>query len=323
MFKPLCLLASFAVFASAARAVDKPAAAPAAVEKPAPAAGAVVKPAPIPPTYANVSYGPHERNVLDFWRAEGDGPRPLLVNIHGGGWTSGDKSAVAGLPQRWLAKGVSVASINYRYSGIAILPAPVHDAARALQFLRSKAAEWNIRSERICLIGLSAGACTSMWLLCHDDLADPNSADPVLRQSTRVAGAVAGSGQTSLDPKELEAWLGPNVLQHRMVNLSVGEKTIAGALANYEKHQALYAEFSPITHVSADDPPLLMTYGDNVLLPSENSGHGIHHPVMGIKMKQKADSVKMECHLIIGAPRTTAAAKFNAEDAFIEAVLLQ
>ena len=43
------------------------------------------------PTYADVSYGPYAMNVLDFWQAEGDGPRPLLVYIHGGGWTRGDK----------------------------------------------------------------------------------------------------------------------------------------------------------------------------------------------------------------------------------------
>src|SRR3990170_137734 len=44
------------------------------------------------PTHANVSYGPHPRNVLDFWQAEGNGPRPLLVYIHGGGWVGGDKN---------------------------------------------------------------------------------------------------------------------------------------------------------------------------------------------------------------------------------------
>jgi arylformamidase len=303
MFKPLTILACCSLLVTSVRGQGIP--------------------APLPPTHANVAYGTHERHVLDFWRAEGDGPRPLLVFIHGGGWTSGDKSSVAGLPARWTAKGVSVASINYRYSGHASLPAPVHDAARALQFLRTKAGEWNIRSERICLTGVSAGACTSMWLLCHDDLADPNSTDPVLRQSTRVAGAVAVAGQTSLDPKELEAWLGPKVLEHRMVNLSVGEKTIAGALANYEKHRALYAEFSPINHLTADDPPLLMTYGDNVLLPSESSGHGIHHPMLGVMMKRKADAVKMECHLVLGTTTTAKTAKFNPEEAFIETVLLK
>ena len=43
------------------------------------------------PTCADVAYGPDKMNVLDFWKAEGDGPRPLLVYIHGGGWIGGDK----------------------------------------------------------------------------------------------------------------------------------------------------------------------------------------------------------------------------------------
>ena len=51
-------------------------------------------PKPLPPTYANVPYGPHERNVLDFWKADGAGPRPLLIHIHGGGWVGGDKSRI-------------------------------------------------------------------------------------------------------------------------------------------------------------------------------------------------------------------------------------
>jgi len=306
MFKPLIVFALITGLTSAVRAQEKPA-----------------SPVPLAPTHADVAYGEHERHVLDFWRAPGDGPRPLLVFIHGGGWTGGDKSSVAGLPACWTAKGVSVAAINYRYTGHAILPAPVHDAARALQFLRSKGAEWNIRGDRICLTGVSAGATTSMWLLCHDDLADPNSADPVLRQSTRVSGAVAVAGQTSLDPKEIEAWLGPKVLEHRMPYLSVGERTIAAALANYEKHKPLYAEFSPINHVTADDPPLLMTYGDNVALPSENGGHGIHHPMLGVMMKRKADAAKMECHLLLGTTTTAKTARFDAEEAFIETVLLR
>jgi acetyl esterase/lipase len=308
--------------ASAARGQENPAAK--AQAKPAGAAtGVAEKPPALPPTYANVAYGDHERHVLDFWRAPGDGPRPLLLYIHGGGWTSGDKSAVAGAPAGWNAKGVSVASINYRYSGHAPLPAPVHDAARALQFIRSKAAEWNIRTDRICLTGVSAGATTSMWLLCHDDLADPNSADPVARQSTRVSGAVAVAGQTTLDPKELELWLGPKVLEHRMPYLSVGEKTIAAALANYEKHQATYHEFSVINHVTADDPPLLMTYTDNLALPSESSGHGIHHGMLGVMMKRKADAAGMECHLVLGATATVKTARFNPEESFIETVLLK
>lgn len=251
------------------------------------------------PTHVNVSYGPHKANVLDLWIAEGEGPRPLLVYIHGGGWIGGTKKRTAAQVRPFLDKGISYAAVEYRLTGVAPLPVPVHDAARAIQFIRTKAKEWNIKSDRIALTGGSAGACTSMWILCHDDLADPDAQDPVLRESTRVTAAAVAGGQTSIDPKVIEPWLGPNVLKHNMINRAVGEPTITDALKNYEKHRALYVEFSPYNHVSKDDPPLLMTYGNNMKLPSQSAGHGIHHPVYGVKMKEKADRVGQECHLLI------------------------
>ena len=42
-----------------------------------------------------------------------------------------------------------------------------------------------------------------------------------------------------------------------------------------------------------------MTYGNNMTLPSIDAGHGIHHPVFGLKMKEKADRVGQECYLLI------------------------
>ena len=250
-------------------------------------------------THANVSYGSHKLQVLDFYAAKGDSPRPLLVYIHGGGWTGGDKKQPADRFQPFLDKGISYAAINYRLTGEVPLPAPVHDAARAIQFIRSKADEWNIDKTRIALTGGSAGACTSMWILLHDDLADENADDPVLRESTRVTAAAVAGGQTSIDPEQCREWLGPNVLKHRMIWMAVGEQTIEAALENYQQHRKLYYEFSPYNHLTADDPPLLMTYGPDMTLPSKSAGHGIHHPVYGVKMKEKADKLGHECHLLI------------------------
>jgi len=272
------------------------------------------------PTHANASYGPHDQNVLDFWQAPGDGPRSLLVHIHGGGWTGGDKETKFETVKPYLDKGISYASVNYRLSGTAILPAPVHDAARAIQFLRTRAADWNINPERIALTGGSAGACSSMWLLCHDDLADPNSTDPVLRQSTRVTAAAGVAGQTSIDPMVIEGWLGPNVLKHRMIWLSVGEPDMETALKHYADRKPLYVEFSPYNHLSAGDPPLLMKYGEDMTLPSKDAGHGIHHPVYGVKMKEKADMVGVECHLIIPGHSTS---KYASPEEFLMAKLLE
>lgn len=273
------------------------------------------EPASLEPTHADVSYGSDKMNVVDFWQADGEGPRPLLVYIHGGGWVGGDKKRSKRDVQPFLDKGISYAAVNYRLSIQAPLPAPVHDAARAIQFIRSKAAEWNIRKDRIALTGGSAGACTSMWLLTHDDLADPKSDDPVQRESTRVTAAAVAGGQTSIDPKQIEPWLGPMVLQHRMINMAVGEETIEGALKNYDQHKDLYVEFSAYNHVTSDDPPLLMTYSNDMTLPSKNAGHGIHHPVYGVKMKEKCDSVGQECHLLIGG--VSKSDQYTSSNAFL------
>ncbi|MCW0221064.1 MAG: carboxylesterase family protein [Prosthecobacter sp.] len=101
----LCVLCALS---GALTAADTPAKAPAKpkAEKP--------KAAPLPkPTFANVAYGTHERQVLDFWKVESDKPTPLLFYIHGGGWMAGDKAKVGAL-QKMLDAGISVVSINYR-----------------------------------------------------------------------------------------------------------------------------------------------------------------------------------------------------------------
>lgn len=273
-----------------------------------------------PKTHADVSYGPYARNVLDFWQAAGPGPHPLLVYIHGGGWVTGDKGQKGPAIQPFLDKGISFAAINYRLTPEHPLPAPIHDAARAIQFLRTKAKEWKINPNRIALTGPSAGACTSMWLLLHDDLADPKASDPVLRESTRVCAASVQVGQTSIDPKVIEGWLGPNVLQHPMIAASVGEKGIEGVIQKYDNYRNLYVEFSPINHVDGKDPPLFMTCSAEMDLPARSPGHGIHHPVFGVKLKEKSDQVRHECHLVI--PGYSLSKQYPDGDTFLIAKLL-
>ena len=108
---------------------------------------------------------------------------------------------------------ISVVAINYRLIKHAHenkveppVKAPLHDAARALQFVRSKVKEWNLDKERIGAAGGSAGACSSLWLAFHDDMADPDSEDPVATESTRLYCAAVIGAQTTLDPKQMKEW---------------------------------------------------------------------------------------------------------------------
>jgi hypothetical protein len=259
--------------------------------------------AAIPPTHADVPYDGHKRTKLDFWQAEGDGPRPLRVHIHWGGWVLGDKKQGAKGVENDLKKGISVASINYRFSTTDPLPTPVLDAVRAVQFLRHKAKEWNIDKNRIVLIGGSAGGCSSLLIACMEDFADPASDDPVKRESSRVQGAAVFDAQTSIDPPVIEPWIGPNVW-HEMIHRAVGEGTVEGAKANYEKHRELYQRFSPYNHLSKDDPPLFLSYKENAAVPAESLNLGIHHAIFGIKFKEKSQEVgHNNLQLVIGKSR--------------------
>src|SRR4029078_9282139 len=144
-----------------------------------------------------------------------DKPTPVLVFIHGGGFVAGNKNqgtAASITSCTWA--GISFASINYRYTTQAPYPAPMLDGARAIQFLRSKAADWNIDPKRIAAYGGSAGAGISMWVAFHDDLAKSDSTDPIERQSTRLAFSGALGGQSSSTPLKTREWLGGRGWEH-------------------------------------------------------------------------------------------------------------
>ncbi|MFM8469870.1 MAG: alpha/beta hydrolase fold domain-containing protein [Limisphaerales bacterium] len=304
------LLASLWLLNSPAFAADAP-------KKTDPAA----KPAAAPqvwqraPTQANVAYGTHERQVLDFYQAESATPTPVVFHIHGGGWVAGDKKGVAGL-EKYLAAGISVVSINYRYSTQAQIAGvkppvewPIADAARALQFVRSKAKEWNLDKQRIGATGGSAGACSSLWLAFHADLADAKSADPVARESTRLWCAAVSGAQTSLDPKELKEWT-PN---SRYGGHAFGfmpdpkdnktrDTQFAAFLAARESVLPWIKKYSPIEHVSSDDPPIWMIYSTPPALGQEHKDP-THTANYGVKLQEKCTQLGVPCELVYpGAP---------------------
>lgn len=247
------------------------------------------------PDRANVSYGPHERNVLDFWKAKSNGPAPLVIYIHGGGFTQGNKETVNPLLlSGCLSQGISVAAINYRYSTQAPYPAPMMDSARAVQFLRLHAAEWNLDPKAFGATGGSAGAGISLWIGFHDDLANPKSADPLLRQSTRLSAMAVTNAQTSYDPRTIAKLIGEETARISALRklFDVSESDPLTATGRF----ASYADGSPITHLSAGDPPVFLQYSQpNDPLPPATTSIGIHHPRFGYFLKERMDKLGIEC----------------------------
>jgi acetyl esterase len=254
---------------------------------------------PIQPTHADVHYGPHERQVIDFYQAKSDQPTPLIIYIHGGGFVGGDKRSVSpAMLQNALEAGISFAAINYRFvdGGETIFPVPQHDGARAVQFVRSQASPWNIDPARIACFGGSAGAGISMWIGFHDDLARPDSSDPVERQSTRIQVIGTMGGQGTYDPVKIKQMVGGRAHEHPSLLKVYGLKSIDEAMNPTPAIQKLYDEAAAITHLTRDDPPLYMVYSEPDIVPPPDAkpGQFIHHPNFGRQLKAKMDELGIE-----------------------------
>jgi acetyl esterase/lipase len=288
MIKPIFCLFALGLLTGVSRAQKKDSGYPPEVPK---------------PTVSEIVYGKHERNVLDFWKAKSDSPTPVAFVIHGGGWKGGSKERLPRFadPNALLKAGISVVAINYRYVTATEKPpvkAPLHDAARALQFVKSKAKEWNIDKKRIGAAGGSAGACSSLWLAFHDDLADPKSKDPVARESSRLSCAAVTGAQTTLDPKQMKEWT-PN---SKYGGHAFGLRNFSEFLAKRENIMPWIKEYSPYANVTPDDPPVYLIYSAPPALGKEQRDP-THTSNFGVKLQEYCKSKGVGCELVYpGAP---------------------
>ncbi|MCH7920640.1 MAG: sulfatase-like hydrolase/transferase [Planctomycetes bacterium] len=245
------------------------------------------------PTFENVAYGKHERHVLDFWQAVSDPPTPVFIWIHGGGFRGGNKSSFpVALLKPFLDAGVSCAAIHYRLSGHAPYPAQMHDSARAIQFIRSKAKVWNIDPTRLAAGGGSAGSGISQWLAFREDMAKPHSEDPIARQSTRLTCALPINMQSTYDPRVIRRIIPGDAYKNaafipfyaRPQDWNWDKDEIDDAL------DALLKDASPITHLTRDDPPVFLIHYER-----SNKPGNIHHSNFGRHLKEAMDRLEIEC----------------------------
>jgi len=248
----------------------------------------------------DVVYGPHERNRLDVYLAKSDSPTPVVVHIHGGGFSGGDKSgARASIIRICHAAGISVAAINYRFVQQAPLPAAMLDAARAVQFLRANAVRWNLDPARFAATGGSAGGGTALWLGYHADLADPTSDDPVARQSTRLCCMGVVNTQSSYDP---------HFIRKHVLKFEDGPPPmlqffgVSADQADTPEARKLFREASPIDFVGPGAPPVFMFYSipNGPITPETSRTDAIHHPTFGNLLKARLDALGVECVIRCG-----------------------
>jgi acetyl esterase/lipase len=219
--------------------------------------------------YASVS----ESQKLDIYLpAEGEGPFPVIISIHGGGFEVGDKRDRMIEPMlHGLERGYAVVPINYRLSREAIWPAQIYDCKAAVRWLRANAETYHLNPDKIAAWGGSAGGHLSSMLGTTggvDHLEDLSLGNP--DRSSRVQAVVNWFGPTNF--LKMDEQLKESAVENPMRHSIAGspESNLLGK--NIVQVPELVKEADPTTWVSSDDAPFFIQHGtEDHLVPYQGS----------------------------------------------------
>jgi acetyl esterase/lipase len=180
------------------------------------------------------------KHKLDLYLPAGRRDFPILVFVHGGGWSHGDKKfwfdLYGKLGKTLAGQGIAVAVINYRLAPRHLHPDQARDVARAVAWVHSRIARFGGNPGRLFLAGHSAGGHLISLIAC-----DPQYLAEVGLGFSAIAGVIPVSGVFDVRPE--------NLLFNRVFGTDSREK----------------AQASPLTHVKAGLPPFLILHGDQEL----------------------------------------------------------
>jgi acetyl esterase/lipase len=208
-----------------------------------------------PQVIRDIEYARAEEHALklDLHLPPGKTHSPLIVWVHGGAWRSGSKKDVP--ISKLIGDGYAIASVDYRLSTEAKFPAQIHDIKAAIRFLRAHGNEWKLSPKKIVIAGDSAGAHLAALVGVsngNDELEGDVGNDRT--QSSDVQGIISFYGAANLTTILQQST--PHGLSVRVpaLDLLLGDQpTNVLALARLA---------SPVFHVDANDPPLLLLHGD-------------------------------------------------------------
>ena len=197
-----------------------------------------------------------KRNLhLDLYQAKNiTKAQPLIIWIHGGGWSGGSKNIGFSRISELLNKGFSVASVEYRLSGEAIFPAAVTDCKAAVRFLRANAKKYNLDADRFGAWGSSAGGHLAAFLGTSGDVKEFDVGSN-LSVSSRVQAVCDWFGPSD--------FLKMNDGEHSKMNHFSPRSPESRFLgAPIEKIPETVKKANPATYVTKDDPPFSIMHGD-------------------------------------------------------------
>lgn len=222
------------------------------------ALSAVLSAADAPPGYRTLTDIPFakvdgHRLALDLYLPEGKQGAPLVVFVHGGAWSRGSRTE---MPLVAMAPaGFAFASIDYRLSPVAPFPAQAHDIKAAIRFLRAKQSEYGYDATRIAIAGTSAGAHLALLV-------------GVTNGNKELEGTVGDNLDQSSDVQAILSYYGASnfmtiLKQSTPYGIGVRMPALQLLLGGQPEQEEVLAKLaSPVFHIDANDPPLLLLHGD-------------------------------------------------------------
>src|SRR5262245_33431605 len=230
--------------------------------------------------------------TFDVIKPKANANGAAVIFMVSGGWVSNynPPQQTATRFKDLLDKGFTLIAVRHGGSPKYLIPEIVSDVRRAVRFIRHNAKQWGVDPNRMGVFGGSAGGHLALVLGTASDNGDPNAKEDFMKESDRVASVVAYFPPVDLRP--LARGLNPQG--------SGGVLDRFPAL-NFEKEKA--PDYSPIVHVSSDDPPTLLIHGDKDDLVPVNNSKVIHEAF-------QKNNVKTQLIIIEGADHG-----FRGEDA--------
>lgn len=195
--------------------------------------------------------------------AEGKGPFPAVVCVHGGGWKAGNRQQLNALTDVLAKHNFVAITVSYRFAPTHKFPAQIEDCKASVRWLRANAAKYNVNPDKIGAVGFSAGGHLVCLMGAADEKAGLEGNGGNAKQSSKLQAVVSYFGPTDFTEK---TWV-------EAIETTFFIPFIGG---RFEEKKDAYRKASPIVYCTKAAPPFLFF-------------HGTKDPLVGIEHSQKME----------------------------------
>ncbi len=220
---------------------------------------------------SNISYGPDkERNILDVYTPNGVKKSPVLLFVHGGTWSAGNKAVFAGPAKALAEQGIVVVTTNYRLSPKSKHPDHIRDVAKAFAWTVDSIAKYGGDPGKICLAGHSAGGHLVALLATDESYLKAEE-----KSFADIRGVAPISGVFTINARA------------KLFNSIFGDDAEICKAA------------SPLTHVGPKQPPFLVLHAENDLPGLSAQSETFHAALKKEKNTAALEKIADRSHLTI------------------------